>query len=87
MMINKLSPADQKKVVGAIKELSDSMTRIDAEKDLIKDIVQVTFENHEIDKKHIRKLASIYHKANMDEVRTEFDDLESLYETLFSTGK
>ena len=87
MLINKLLPEDQKRVVNAIKEMSDSMTRIDAEKDLIKDIVQVTFENHEIDKKHIRKLAAIYHKANIDEVRTEFDDLESLYETLFSKEK
>jgi len=83
MLINTLTPEDQKRVVSAIKEISDSMTRMDAEKDLLKDIVQVTFENHGINKKHIRKLANIYHKANMDEVRTEFDDLESLYETLF----
>ena len=27
------SPEDRKKVVGAIKELSDSMLRVDAEKD------------------------------------------------------
>ena len=78
-----LTPEDKKKVAGAIKELSDSMTRIDAEKDLMKDIVQVTFENHGVDKKHIRKLATIYHKANMAEVRTEYEDLEALYEVLF----
>jgi len=86
-MINTLSPDDQKRIVGAIKELSDSMTRIDAEKELIKDIIQVTFENHGVEKKHIRKLATIYHKANIDEVRTEFDDVETLYETLFNKEK
>jgi predicted RNA binding protein with dsRBD fold (UPF0201 family) len=77
------SPEDRKKVAKAIKEISDSMTRIDAEKDLIKDIIQVTFENHQIDKKHIRKLASIYHKQNMSEVKYEYDEVETLYEELF----
>ena len=79
------SPEDKKRIASAIKELSDSMTRIDAEKDLIKDIVQVTYENHGIDKKHLRKLATIYHKANINEVRTEHDEIETLYEELFKT--
>jgi len=77
------SPEDKKRIAGAIKELSDSMTRMDAEKDLIKDIIQVTHENHGIDKKHLRKLATIYHKANINEVRTEHDEIETLYEELF----
>jgi len=78
-----LSNDDKKKIAGAIKELSDSMTRVDAEKDLQKDIIQVTFENHGLDKKYIRKIAGIYHKSNMDEVRGENDNVESLYEDLF----
>lgn len=80
------SPEDKRKVAKAIKEISDSMTRIDAEKDLIKDIIQVTYENHEIDKKHLRKLASIYHKQNMSEVKNEYDEVETLYEELFKNG-
>ena len=83
-MIN--TPEEKKKIANAIKEISDSMTRIDAEKDLIKDIVQVTFENHEIDKKHIRKLATIYHKQNMSEFKHEYDEVETLYEELFKNG-
>jgi hypothetical protein len=79
------SPEDKKRIANAIKELSDSMTRIDAEKDLIRDIIQVTHENHGIDKKHLRKLATIYHKANINEVRTEHDEIETLYEELFKT--
>jgi hypothetical protein len=78
-----LNPEEKKAVKSAIQEMSDSMLRIDAEKELMKDIVQVTFEKYGIDKKHFRKLANIYHKSNMDEVRTEFDDVETLYEELF----
>lgn len=77
------SPEDRKKVAKAIQEISDSMTRIDAEKDLIRDIIQVTYENHEIDKKHIRKLATIYHKQSMSDFKMEYDEVETLYEELF----
>ena len=74
---------DKKKLANAIKEISNSMTRMDAEKDLIKDIIQVAYEDFEIDKKHIRKLASIYHRQNMSEVKYEYDEVETLYEELF----
>ena len=77
------SPEDRKKVAKAIQEISDSMTRIDAEKDLIRDIIQVTYENHMIDKKHIRKLATIYHKQSMSDFKMEYDEVETLYEELF----
>lgn len=77
------NPNDKKKIKGAIKELSDSMLRVDAEKDLQKDIIQVTHEDTGIDKKHMRKLAVIYHKQSMNDVKNEFEDVEGLYESLF----
>lgn len=77
---------DKKKLANAIKEISNSMTRMDAEKDLIKDIIQGAYEDFEIDKKHIRKLASIYHRQNMSEVKYEYDEVETLYEELFKDG-
>jgi len=81
-----MNDVDRKKLKGALQELSDSMTRMDAEKDLQKDIIQVTFENHAIDKKHIRKLAMIYHKQIIDEVRTNNTEVEDLYEDIFNVG-
>ena len=77
------NPEERKKIVGAIKELSDSMLRVDCEKDLQKDIVQATFEITGIDKKHLRNLAVIYHKQSMNDVKAEFEDVEALYEELF----
>jgi len=78
-----MSPEDKKKVADAIREMSDSMLRIDAEKDLMKDIVDVTNEKYEVDKKHFRKLATIYHKQNLEEQRTESGEVFELYEELF----
>lgn len=78
-----IGPEDKKKVADAIKEMSDSMLRIDAEKELMKDIVDVTNEKYGVDKKHFRKLATIYHKRNMEEQRSESNEVFDLYEELF----
>lgn len=78
-----MNPVDKQKLANVIKELSDSMTRVDAEKELQRDIIQITFENEGFDKKKLRKLATMYHKQNVTEVRTEAEDVFELYEELF----
>jgi len=78
-----LTPEDKKKLEKAIQEMSNSMTRIDAEKDLIKDIIQETHDSLGVEKKYIRKLATIWHKQNVNEVKTETDEIMELYEELF----
>jgi len=75
--------ADKDKVAAAVREMSDSMLRIDAERELMKDIVDVTSEKYEIDKKHFRKIANIYHKRNLEEARSESNEVFDLYEELF----
>lgn len=72
--------ADRKKFNGALQELSNSMTRISAEKDLMRDIVKDLSDNFQIPKKTVSKLARIYHKQNFSQEAQEFDDLETLYE-------
>ena len=57
-MTNLISnPEDRKKIKQALIEISDSMTRIDAEKDLIKDIIQDTSDNFKLPKKYLNKMA------------------------------
>lgn len=75
--------ADKEKVAAAVREMSDSMLRIDAEKELMKDIVDVTAEKYEIDKKQFRKIANIFHKRNLEEARAETNEVFELYEELF----
>lgn len=74
---------DKDKVAAAVREMSDSMLRIDAERELMKDIVDATAEKYEIDKKHFRKIANIYHKRNLEEARSESNEVFDLYEELF----
>jgi len=76
------SPEDRKAIKNALQEISSSFTRMEAERDLIKDILQTVQDNQNIPKKYVRKLAKIYHKQNFSEVQQEFDDVETLYETV-----
>ena len=76
------NPEDRKKIKNALQEISDSMTRMEAERDLIKDIIQDVSDNHKLPKKYISKMARIYHKQNFQITQQETEELESLYITV-----
>lgn len=77
-MIN--NEVDRKKINDALQEASNSMTRIDAEKDLIKTILADLSDTFQLPRKTVNKLARIYHKQNFNQEAQEFEDLETLYE-------
>jgi len=85
MSSNVVIPSDdetKKRIRDALVEISNSMTRMDAERDLIKNILQDVDDDTGVPKKYIRKMARIYHKQNLNEVKAENDDVETLYETV-----
>lgn len=74
---------DRKKVKDALVEISNSMTRISAEREFIKEIVDDISENHEIPKKAVKALANVYYKNSYSTVEAEQEEFALLYETLF----
>lgn len=81
--INQISAeADRKKLLDAIRECSNSMTRIDAEKDLIKEAVKVVCEDLKLPKRLVNRLVKVYHKQNYDEEVATHEQFEQLYETI-----
>lgn len=76
------SPADRKKIKDALQEISNAMTRIAAERDFIKETVKEVSSNFQLPKKHINKMARIYHKQNFQITQQETEELESLYITI-----
>jgi len=76
------SPEDKKKIRQALQEISNSLTRMEAERDLIKDILQTVEDNYKIKKKYTRRLAKVYHKQNFTQVQQDQQDLETLYESV-----
>jgi len=76
------SNEDKVKVKNAIKEISNSMTRIESERDLIKNIISDLAEDVEVDKRQIRKMARVYHKQNYTEEQDSFAQFQELYENI-----
>lgn len=76
------NPADQKKIRDALQEISHSLTRTEAERDLIKDIIKTTCDQFELDKKIFRKMAKVYHRSNFTEEVAEHSEFEVMYQTI-----
>lgn len=62
-----------------IKEISVHLSRIDIEKEAIKDIVASVFDETKVPKKMINRLARVYHKQIFSEVVVEDNEFQSLY--------
>jgi hypothetical protein len=78
----KLTPEDKKKLENALKDMSASMARMEAERDLQKNVKKDICEELDLNKKVFSKLAKVYHKQNYaDEVATH-DEFEELYENI-----
>jgi nitrate reductase beta subunit len=77
-----LTPEDIKKLKGALKEMDDSMTRGQAEKDLQKSITTKMVEEVGVSKKIFKRMAKTFHKADFDMATEEDRDFASTYETV-----
>lgn len=76
------NPADRKKIRDALEEISNSLTRCEAERDLIKQIKDDLAEEYELPKKTVAKLARVFHKRNFQEEQAAQDEFETLYEEI-----
>ena len=76
------SPEDRKAIKDAMSEISNAYTRIEAERDFIRDALNDLQDKVDIDKKYLRKMSRIFHKQNIVEFTTEAEDIETLYEAI-----
>ena len=76
----KLTPEKKARLKGCLQEISNSMTRMDAERDNITSIVQRMADEFEMNKRVSRRLAAIFHKRNLEEERGDFEEIAETYE-------
>lgn len=74
------------KLKNAIREMSDSYVRVEAERDLQKAILETVSEEIGVEKKIIRKMARAFHKQDFDKLREENQTFEVSYESVFGRG-
>jgi hypothetical protein len=83
LSVNQISnPEDQKKLLDVLKECSGAMTRMEGEKDYIKESVAAIAKDLQLPKRLVSKLVKVYHKQNFDEEVATHEQFESLYETI-----
>lgn len=76
------SPDDRKAIFDAIKEVSNSKTRMEAERDYQKDTFKMLEENFNIKAKYFRRMAKDYHKQQFKKSMDENDAYSDLYTTI-----
>lgn len=79
------SPADRKAILDCMKEISGSMTRIDGERDFIREAIKNICEEQNLSKKTFRKMVKAYHKQNFNTEVEEHEEFEVMYQTITNT--
>lgn len=78
----KLTEQQKKDIKNCLQEMSNSMTRIEAERDHIKEIISRMAEEFEMNKKLSRKLGRVFHKRNIAEEVAAANELNETYEDI-----
>lgn len=76
------SPADKKKIKDALFEISGSYARIEAERELVKDIINDLADKFELPKKTVSKIAKAYHKNSFSKEVADSEEFQELYESI-----
>lgn len=80
-----LNPDVRKKVQNAVMEADRALIEIDSQKEQIKDIINKVAEEHDLEKKVLRKMIKVYHKNNLATVKLEHNELEAFYDEVFNS--
>jgi len=80
------NPADKKTIRDALQEISNAMTRIEGERDYIKESIKTITDRYPvISKKVFRKMIKVYHAQTYTQEVEEHEEFENLYETITTT--
>jgi hypothetical protein len=74
----------RKKIQGALKEMSESMTRAEAEKDFQKEIAERMLTECMVPKKDFNKLARIYHASTLAQEAAKNEDFMQFAEAVLA---
>ena len=76
------SPEDLKRVRGCMEEMSNSFTRMEAERDFQKEAINSLADEVQIPKSILRKTARAFHNQNVSDLIAEVSDIEALMESI-----
>lgn len=79
------SAADRKDIKIKVREATDSMVRIEGEKEQIKAIVELVSEKYELPKSFVNRLVKTMHKSDFDKNVALESDFQELFEAVMAS--
>jgi hypothetical protein len=76
------SPSDCQKIKKMLGEISNSMTRISSERDLIKETIKEMSDEFKLPKRTLNKMAKVFYKQNFHVEQANHEEFETLYTTI-----
>jgi hypothetical protein len=76
------NPKDLERIKKAVVEASDSLLRIDSEREEIKAIAELMAEELQLPKRHFMRMVKVYHKSTYDTEVKLNEDFQALYEAV-----
>lgn len=80
------NPADRQKIKKMLGEVSNSMTRIEGERDLIKETIKEMSQEFNLSKRQLNRMAKVYHKQNFSREKEEHSEFEDLYTSILESN-
>ena len=80
------SAADRAKIKKMLGEISNSMTRVTAERDLIKETIKEMSKEFNLSKRQLNRMAKVYHKQNFSREQEEHSEFEDLYTSIVESN-
>ena len=73
---------ERKRVKDCMQEISNSMTRIEAEREFIKEATKSICEELQLDAKLFKRMTKVYHKQNYTEEVQNDNEFQEMYEII-----
>lgn len=80
------NPADRAKIKKMLGEVSNSMTRIEGERDLIKETIKEMSQEFNLSKRQLNRMAKVYHKQNFSREKEDHEEFEDLYTSIVESN-
>lgn len=80
------SLADRAKIKKMLGEISNSLTRVAAERDLIKETISEMSKEFNLSKRQLNRMAKVYHKQNFLREQEEHSEFEDLYTSIVESN-
>lgn len=72
----------KQELLGAIREITLELSKMDESRDAIKEIISATADTFDLPKPLIRKVAKLYHKKTAAQFETEAEEIKSVYKQI-----